>query len=149
MTKARFAIAGAVVLLIAALIGTGSLVQARSQQSNQSGAAAIGGLIDVVVNNTQVLNNSPVLSGDTFKVVNLNDALNGNETNVLSGILTNSQVLSQNVVAVQNILNNSLNGNTVLQDFLNSNNITVDRVIAIDALSGSTGPVTLYVFQPR
>jgi hypothetical protein len=149
MTKARFAIAGAVVLLIAALIGTGSLVQARSQQSNQSGAAAIGGLIDVVVNNTQVLNNSPVLSGDTFKVVNLNDALNGNETNVLSGILANSQVLSQNVVTVQNILNNSLNGNTVLQDFLNSNNITVDRVIAIDALSGSTGPVTLYVFQPR
>jgi hypothetical protein len=149
MTKARFAIAGAVVLLIAALIGTGSLVQARSQQSNQSGAAAIGGLIDVVVNNTQVLNNSPVLSGDTFKVVNLNDALNGNETNVLSGILANSQVLSQNVVAVQNILNNSLNGNTVLQDFLNSNNVTVDRVIAIDALSGSTGPVTLYVFQPR
>jgi hypothetical protein len=50
---------------------------------------------------------------------------------------------------VQNILNNSLNGNTVLQDFLNSNNVTVDRVIAIDALSGSTGPVTLYVFQPR
>jgi hypothetical protein len=149
MTKARFAIAGAVVLLIAALIGTGSLVQARSQKSNQSGAAAIGGLIDVVVNNTQVLNNSPVLSGDTFKVVNLNDALNGNETNVLSGILANSQVLSQNVVTVQNILNNSLNGNTVLQDFLNSNNVTVDRVIAIDALSGSTGPVTLYVFQPR
>jgi hypothetical protein len=149
MTKARFAIAGAVVLLIAALIGTGSLVQARSQQSNQSGAAAIGGLIDVVVNNTQVLNNSPVLSGDTFKVVNLNDALNGNETNVLSGILTNSQVLSQNVVTVQDILNNSLDGNTVLQNFLNSNNITVDRVIAIDALSGSTGPVTLYVFQPR
>jgi hypothetical protein len=149
MTKARFAIAGAVVLLIAALIGTGSLVQARSQQSNQSGAAAIGGLIDVVVNNTQVLNNSPVLSGDTFKVVNLNDALNGNETNVLSGILANSQVLSQNVVTVQNILNNSLDGNTVLQDFLKSNNITVDRVIAIDALSGSTGPVTLYVFQPR
>jgi hypothetical protein len=90
-----------------------------------------------------------VLSGDTFKVVNLNDALNGNETNVLSGILTSSQVLSQNVVTVQNILNNSLNGNTVLQDFLNSNNVTVDRVIAIDALSGSTGPVTLYVFQPR
>jgi hypothetical protein len=149
MTKARFAIAGAVVLLIAALIGTGSLVQARSQQSNQSGAAAIGGLIDVVVNNTQVLNNSPVLSGDTFKVVNLNDALNGNETNVLSGILTSSQVLSQNVVTVQDILNNSLDGNTVLQNFLNSNNITVDRVIAIDALSGSTGPVTLYVFQPR
>jgi hypothetical protein len=149
MTKARFAIAGAVVLLIAALIGTGSLVQARSQQSNQSGAAAIGGLIDVVVNNTQVLNNSPVLSGDTFKVVNLNDALNGNETNVLSGILANSQVLSQNVVTVQNILNNSLDGNTVLQDFLKSNNITVDRVIAIDALNGSTGPVTLYVFQPR
>ena len=149
MTKARFAIAAVVLLVVSTFVGAGTLAQARSQQSNQGGAAAIGGLIDVVVNNTQVLNNSPVLNGDTFKVVNLNDVLNGNETNVLSGILNNSQVLSQNVVTVQNILNNSLNGNTVLQNFLNNNNVTVDRVIAIDALSGSTGPVTLYVFQPR
>jgi hypothetical protein len=148
MTKVRLAVAGAALLLVSALIGTGSLVQARTQQSNRSGAAAIGGLIDVVVNNVPVLNNSPVLNGDTFKVVNLNDTLNGNETNVLSGILNNSQVLSQNVVTVQNILNNSLDGNTVLQDFLNNNNISVGQVVAIDALSGSTGPVTLYVFQP-
>lgn len=115
----------------------------------QSGDAAIGGLIDVVVNNTQALNNVSVLSPDrfnNFQVVNLNDVLNGNQTNVLSNILNNSSVLSQNTVVVQNILNNSLNNNTILQDFLNQNNIAVDRVVAVDVLSA---PTTIYVFNPR
>lgn len=115
----------------------------------QSGDAAIAGLIDVVVNNTQALNNLSVLSPErfnNFQVVNLNDVLNGNQTNVLSNILNNSEVLSRNTVVVQDILNNSLNGNTILQDFLNQNNIAVDRVVAVDVLSA---PTTIYVFNPR
>ncbi len=72
--------------------------------------------------------------------------MNGNQTNVLSNILNNSNVLSGNTVVVQNILNNSLNGNTILRDFLNQNNIAVGDVVALNVLSA---PTTIYVFNPR
>jgi hypothetical protein len=68
--------------------------------------------------------------------------LNGAQVNVLSDILNNSQVLSNIAVDVQNVLND----NEVLKNFLNSNNVALNRVIAVDVLSA---PVTLYVFEPR
>jgi hypothetical protein len=43
---------------------------------------------------------------------------------------------------VQNVLNN----NTVLRDFLNQNNVALDRVVAIDVLSA---PVTVFVMPAR
>ncbi|CAA9212609.1 MAG: hypothetical protein AVDCRST_MAG77-44 [uncultured Chloroflexi bacterium] len=79
-----------------------------------------------------------------INVLNLNNVLNGAQVNVLSDILNNSKVLSDNTVVLQNVLNN----NQILTDFLKNNNIAVDldRVIAIDVL---TAPVTLYVFERR
>lgn len=146
MKRLRVAAVGAVALLTTVVFGAGTMVQAHQQQSNQSGAAAIGGLIDVAVNDVNVLNNSPLLNGSTVNIVNLNNVLNGNETNILSGILNNSNVLSQNTVVVQDFLNHSLDNNTILRDFLNNNNVNVSHVVAIDLLSA---PVTIYTFQPR
>jgi len=114
---------------------------ARAQQS-QTGNQVLGGLIDVALNDTQVLNQSSVLDQNDFRILNLNDVLNGNQTNVLSDILNNSEVLSRNTVVVQNVLNN----NEVAKNVLNNANIPISRVVAIDLLSGSP---TIYVFQPR
>lgn len=142
---------GLLALIVALSFGAVSMSQPTHAQSNQSGATAIAGLIDVAVQNTQALNQSPItvlddaINGSTIQVVNLNNVLNGNETKILSDILTQSQVLSQNVVTVQNILNNALNGDTVLSGFLNHNNISVGQVVALNVLSA---PTTIYVFTP-
>ena len=128
-------------LLVVAMAGFGS----AQAQGPQAGNVTAGGLIDVILNNTQALNNSPILNNLTVNdvhVVDVDRSLNGAELNVLSDILNQSSVLSDNVVIVQNVLNN----NTVLRDFLNQNNIAVDRVVAIDVLSA---PVTVFVMPAR
>ena len=119
---------------------------AQGQQS-QTGTAAIGGLIDVVVSNTSLLNEllsnntalNNLLAVNGVQVINLNDLLSGNQSQLLTGLLQNSSVLSNNSLTVRNLLNN----NTLLQNFLQNINISFDRVVALDVLSA---PVTIYVF---
>ena len=137
--------------------GPGGGTQQGGQR--QAGAAGLAGLIDVVVQNVQVLNNVSALneslnnaaSQNNIQVVCLNDTLNGNQVNVLSDILNNSNVLSNNRDVLSNILNNSANNN--LQNFLNQNNVVIGDVVpvAVSVLSGGaqTGDVTLYLFNPR
>jgi hypothetical protein len=132
-------------LMLATSFFGGAVAQAQPQQS----AVALGGLIGALVQNAAVLNDVNVqnvlnesLNNNTIKVVELNNVLNGNQINVLTDILNNSEVPSRNTITVRNVLNN----NTILTDFLNQNNIAIDDVIAIDILSA---PVTIYVFQPR
>jgi hypothetical protein len=142
MAAIRLRVVSLATLLIVTIASFGSVAQA---QGPQVGSVTAGGLIDVILNNTQVLNNSPILNNITLndiRVVEVDRSLNGAEINVLSDILNESDVLSDNVVIVRNVLNN----NTVLRDFLNQNNIAVDRVVAIDVLSA---PVTVFVMPAR
>lgn len=119
---------------------------AHGQQS-QTGTAAIGGLVDVVVSNTALLNEllsnntalNNLLTANGIQVVDLSNLLNGNQGHLLTGLLQNSQVFSNNSLTVQDLLNN----NTILQNFLQNINVSVDRVVALDVLSA---PVTIYVF---
>ncbi len=112
-------------------------------QNQQQRAVTLGGLIDAIIqvqaNIQDVANNS--LNNNNIQVVNVERSLNGNQVNVLSDILNNSQVLSNNVVTLQNFLN----GNTVLTDFLNNNNVNIDDVIAIDVLDN--GNVVIFVLS--
>ena len=113
---------------------------AQAQQGGQQRAVALGTLIDAIVqvqaNITDVLNDADILNDSlnnvNVQLISVKDSLNGAQLNVLSDILNNSQVLSNNVTTLQNFLN----GNTVLQDFLNNNSIAISDVIAIDVLSG-------------
>ncbi|MBX5490738.1 MAG: hypothetical protein IRZ14_06235 [Chloroflexi bacterium] len=123
----------------------------RQGSAPQAGAATLGGLIDVVVQNTQLLNNVSALnetlnnavSQNNLQLVCLNDTLNGNQVNVLSDILNSSEVLSHN----RDVLSNILNNNEVIKNALNNTAVPV----AVNVLGGGaqTGPVTLYVFNPR
>lgn len=142
MTSAKLRVVTFASFIVVTVAAFGSVAQA---QGPQVGSVTGGGPIDVILNNTQVLNNSPILNNLTINdvhVVDIDRSLNGAELNVLSDILNQSSVLSNNVVIVQNVLNN----NTVLRDFLNQNNIAVDRVVAIDVLSA---PVTVFVMPAR
>lgn len=120
---------------------------AQGQQS-QTGTAAIGGLIDVVVSNTALLNElssnntelNNLLTVNRLEIVDLNNLLNSSQSSLLTGLLQNSRVLGDNSLAVQNLLNN----NTILQNFLRNLNVSVDRVVALNVLSA---PVTIYVFE--
>src|SRR5437588_12947193 len=106
--------------LLAATIAFGSCTTAAHAQApgsrRQSGAAALGGLFNSLLNfqNPQVqaniqntLNN---LQGTRLSVLDLNQTLNGSQINVLSEILGNSQALGGSVANVQHILSGSLNG---------------------------------------
>ncbi len=80
------------------------------------------------INNLEALNN---LTIQDVRVVNVEDVLNGNNVNALN----NNAV---DIAILQDFLNNSLNENNaeVLNDALNSNNVVITDVVAIDVLSG-------------
>lgn len=155
MYNRRIATAGTAATAVAAVLGRVGVAhaqQAPTGQGQAAGAAALGGLISAVIQNVQALvsvnlddslNN--LLQNAEIRVVYLNDVLNGAQINVLSDILNNSSVLSDITVDIQDVLNN-LSVSNVLTNFLNDNNIAIDRVIAVDVLSA---PVTVYVFEPR
>src|SRR5215208_4995683 len=77
---------------------------ATQGSQRQNVGQALGGLIDVAVQNVQALNDvtavndvlNNAVSQNNIQVLCLNDVLNGNQTNILSDILNNSNVLSNN-----------------------------------------------------
>lgn len=131
-TKSRLAAAMSVTAL--ALAAAGPASAAPSHATTQSGGAA--GVVAAVVQVGDTLNDLTVLNNTgTIEVVTVKDSLNN--------VLNNSPILSNNVVTLQNFLNNcTVLSCTQVTDFLNSNNIDISRVVAIDVLSGG-----IVVFQ--
>ena len=142
MANRRHFAAGASAAGLAALLAPSATALA---QGREQGAAALGGLIDVIVQNQGDIltnfRNNPNLQNvlQNARILNLNDVHNGNQVNVLSDILNNSNVLSN--------LTDVLSHNTVLTNFLNNslNNPDVFIPIAVNVLSGPT----IAVFNPR
>ncbi len=123
--------------------GTGCTQQATTGNQNQtgggatggqraSGDAVLGGLINAALQDVQAsaLNNLDAqvqaLQGN-LDVVCLNDALNGNQLQVLDNILNNSPILNSN-------LNGSLNNLSALN---NLNLLGGARVLAVDLTTGN------------
>lgn len=133
--------------------GTGGTQQGGARQS---GGQALGGLIDVAVQNANALNNisADLLNNSNVQVVCLNDVLNGNQTNVLSDILNNSQVLSNNRDVLTNLFQNFLNNNNIANGVqvlaVNTGNTRVGdvqpRLLGAEA---QTGAPTVYLFNPQ
>ena len=119
-----------------------SLASAQGGNKQATGQATFGNLI-AALNNISVeigeLNALNNLTVQDVKIVYVRDLLNGNNVQALNN------ALNRNNVQILN-LTNTLNNNTVLQNVLNNNNIAINRVIAIDVLSG--GGVNLFVQEP-
>lgn len=125
------------VLAPALVLAAVALAPSAQAQPTTPRQVSVGGLIDVLLQNTNV--EIPVnVRENQIGLVNLNDVLNDAEITVLEDVLNGSPILSQNRTNIQNVLND----NTVLQDFLNNNNVVVSDVVAVDVLSG--GRMTIF-----
>lgn len=100
---------------------------------HQDSRAVLVGVVNAAVQDVAALNNNNLdLSGiaANLQVVCLNNVLNGNDIHILEDILNGSPILSGN-------LNESLNDNTILTNFLNANNIAANvEVVSVDLGSG-------------
>lgn len=101
-------------------------------QNQQTGQATFGNLIAALnnisaeVNDLSALND---LSVEDVQVVNIQDTLNGNNVQALNNALNRNNV---EILTLQDTLNN----NEVIKNTLNNNDVTIDRVVAVDVLSG-------------
>jgi hypothetical protein len=119
-----------------------SIASAQGGNKQNTGQANFGNLISALNNiNVEIaeLNALNNLTVENVKIVYVKDLLNGNNVQALNN------ALNRNNVQILN-LTNTLNNNTVIQNVLNNNNIAINRVIAIDVLSG--GGVNLFVQEP-
>ena len=113
--------------------------QGGGQNGQGTGQATFGNLIAalnnvaVSVQQLQALNNIDI---SKVKVIQVSNLLNGNNVQAFNN------ALNRNNVQILN-LTNTLNNNTVLTNFLNNANIAINRVVAVDVLSG--GGINLYV----
>src|SRR5687767_11355755 len=109
---------------------------AAPNPNNQSGGAA--GVVAAVVQVQDTLNNLQVLSGnESVEIVTVKDSLNN--------VLQNARFLN-NITILQDFLNQP-NCSVValcdvLNDSLNNNNVLITDVVAIDVLSG--GDIVLF-----
>jgi hypothetical protein len=129
-------------LLVAALVPGAAFAQTNTQASFGQVISALNN-INAQVNQLNALNN---LTVQDIRLVNINDTLNGNNVQALNNALNRNNV---QIVNLQNVLNNLtvrdvLNNNQILNltDVLNNNNVALNRVVAIDVLSG--GGLTLF-----
>jgi|SRR5579864_1122740 len=106
--------------------------QSTTNRGNGS-ALALGGLVNVLVQDVQVLalNNNDVnaqlsqlATNPNVSVVCVTDVLNSNDVHILQDILNNSPILSHDLNQSLNN-NNVLDQNSVLNDVLSNSNLTV------------------------
>jgi hypothetical protein len=123
-----------------ATTGGGGATTGGRQSNRSDSRAVLVGLIDVLVQDVQALNNLDIalsaLNGSNLQVVCLNDVLNQNDIRLLQDILNGSPILS-------NDLNNSLNNNTVLNNLLRDSNIALLNNVSVVAINLGTGQVFL------
>ena len=129
-------------LLLAVLVPGAAFAQVSSQANFGQLISALNN-INAQITQLQALNN---LTVQDIRLVNVNDTLNGNNVQALNNALNRNNV---QIVNLQNVLNNLtvrdvLNNNQVipLTDVLNNNNVALDRVVAVDVLSG--GGLTVF-----
>ena len=126
----------------AATVAAVALPSTSAAQGQTSGQATFGNLVSALNNiNAQIdrLNALNDLTVSQVRVVNVQDLLNGNNTNALNNALNRNHT---EIVKLRDVLNN----NEVIKNALNSNNVALDRVVAINVLSG--GGVTVFQQAP-
>lgn len=122
---------GLVATLCAGVLTLGVSTAALAQ-NQQTGQATFGNLIAALNNISVEINDLSALNDLTIndvQVVNVQDTLNGNNVQALNNALNRNNV---EVITLQNTLNN----NEVIKNALNNNNVAINRVVAIDVLSG-------------
>jgi len=146
--------AGLIVVIAALILAVASAwtpAEASPENSGQQGNIAVAGLIDASVKSAPLLSEAArdqhhlqsVLAGRDVHLVDLGKLVDGEQATMVSALLKESDVLSQDVLLVQTIARNG----GPLSDLLAAHNIPVDKVVAIDLTDDDTTvPVTIYLF---
>jgi hypothetical protein len=120
--------------------GGGGATTGGTQTNRANSGALLTGVIDAAVQDVQALNNInaalSALNGSNLQVVCLTDALNQNDVHILQDVLNGSPILSGD-------LNQSLNGNNVLNNLLQGSNIALLNNVQVVAVNLDTGEVFL------
>jgi hypothetical protein len=131
----------------------GARTRPQGQGPQDAGAVALGGLVTALIQNVRALAavdpeaSLPTLLQNALRhadvtLLTLNDVLDAAQIDVLSDILHHSPTLSTTAIDVLNVLND----NERVRNVLDSSNLAIGQVLAVDVLSA---PVTVYLFAPR
>ena len=103
-----------------------------ARQVTRGGVISALNNIDANISRLSALNN---LSVSKVRVVNVSNLFNKNNVSALNNALNKNHT---QILNLRNVLNN----NEVIKNALNNNNVALDRVVAVNVLSG--GGVTVF-----
>jgi galactokinase len=126
-------VAAAAAMLAVAVPSTSAAQTQKSGQVTRGNVISALNNIDAQINKLNALNH---LTVSQVRVVNVQDLFNKNNVNALNQALNNNHT---KILNLRNVLNN----NEVIKNALNSNNVALDRVVAVNVLSGGGG-VTVF-----
>ena len=110
----------------------GAQTRQHATQSTRGGVISALNNIDANISRLNALNN---LTVSKVRVVNISNLFNKNNVSALNNALNRNHT---QILNLRDVLNN----NEVIKNALNSNNVALDRVVAVNVLSG--GGVTVF-----
>jgi len=124
---------------------------AASTNNAQEANMAVAGVIDASVKSAPLLSEAAkdqshlhtLLDGRDIHVVDVDRLTNGDQADMLSDVLSGSDILSQNLLLTQTVARNG----GPLSNLLASHDIAVDRVVAVNLTDDTAAPVTVYLFK--
>jgi len=124
---------------------------AASTNNAQEANIAMASVIDASVKSAPMLSDAArdpaslknLLADRDLHVVDVDRIMSGDQADTLNDVLHGSDVLSQDVLLVQAVARNG----GPLSDLLAQNDISVDRLVAVDLTDDTAAPVTVYLFK--
>jgi len=143
--------AGLIVVIVAIVLAVASTWKPAEARSGQEGNVAAARMIDASVKSAPLLSEaarddsrlSKLLADRDVHVVDLGRLLDDNQADVLSDLLSSSDVLSQQVLLVQTVAREG----GALSNLLEAHDIPADRVMAVGLTEDTAAPLTVYLFD--
>jgi hypothetical protein len=146
--------AGLIVVVAALLLAVASVwlpSVARAQGQDKAGTMTIAALLDASLTSAPVLSHAAngqqpldrMLAGREVQVIEVDKVLDGNQADMLSDLLSASEVLQRNVVLVRG----AAKTDPALGALLAAHDVPLDRVVAVDLTDDTARLVTVYGFN--
>jgi hypothetical protein len=140
-----------IVALVLAVVTAWTPAEAHSANSAQQGNIAVASLIDASIKSSSLLSEAArdqrhlqtLLAGRDLHVVDVGELVDSNQAEMVSDLLSGSDVLSQDVLLLQTVARNG----GPLSNLLAAHDIPVDRVVAVNLTDDTAAPVTVYLFD--
>ena len=145
--------AGLIVVVAALIVAVATaLTPAQAQgQAERTGSATIAAIVDASITNADTLGLAAkgerplasLLSGRDVQVIEVDQLVDGRESEMLGNLLSSSKVLDQNILGVRA----AVAGDPALRDMLAAHEIDAERLVAVDLVDDTAQVVTIYLFR--